>query len=234
MAKYAVVVLISADTEWRAVRTLYSDVEAKISPYGEWFTLEVPARDSVLSVCFLHGGWGKVSAAASAQFAIDTWSPDLVINLGTCGGFQGHIARDTVILVDRTLIYDMIEQMGDQAACINHYTTELDLSWLQRPYPFPVHTGLLLSGDRDLIADDVEALHNTYGAIAGDWESGSIAWVADRNQVRCLILRWVTDLVGKDGGEAYDGTLNVFHERARYAMDTLMMSLREWLLCAGF
>ncbi|TFG67415.1 MAG: hypothetical protein E4H27_09040 [Anaerolineales bacterium] len=234
MDKYKVVVLISAGTEWRLVRALYPGVEVKMSPYGEWFTVAVPANQDAFRVCVMHVGWGKVAAAASAQYAIDTWAPDLVVNLGTCGGFQGHIARDTVILVEKTLIYDIIEQMGDPAAAIYHYTTELDLSWLQQPYPFPVHTGLLLSGDRDLVPEEVEVLYKTYGAIAGDWESGSIAWVATRNNVRCLILRWVTDLVGKDGGEAYDGTLDIFHERARYAMSALMVSLHEWLFCAGF
>ena len=42
--------------------------------------------------------------------------------------------------------------------------------------------------------------------MALDWESGAIAWVAARNQTRCLILRGVTDLVGEAGDEAYDGT----------------------------
>jgi adenosylhomocysteine nucleosidase len=51
-------------------------------------------------VIFLHGGWGKVSAAASTQFAIYTWHPRIVINLGTCGGFEGEIARGEIILVD--------------------------------------------------------------------------------------------------------------------------------------
>lgn len=234
MDKYEVVVLISASTEWRVVRALYPDVHVKVSPYGEWFTISLPVSQEVMRVCVMHGGWGKVAAAASAQYAIDTWSPGLVVNMGTCGGFQDHVARDTVILVNKTLIYDIIEQMGDQAASINHYTTEIDLSWLKQPYPFLVHTGLLISGDRDLVPGEVEALHNTYEAIAGDWESGSIAYVASCNRVRCLILRAVTDLVGREGGEAYDGTLHLFHERACYAMDVLMKSLPEWLRCAGF
>ncbi len=234
MDKFEVVVLISASTEWRAVRAFYPDVQIKASPYGECFTISLALNKGVMEVCVMHGGWGKVAAAASTQYAINTWSPSLLINMGTCGGFKGHITQNTVLLVNKTLIYDIIEQMGDQTASINHYTTELDLSWLKKPFPFPVYTGLLLSGDRDLVPGEVEDLHKAYEAIAGDWESGSIAYVAARNSVRCLILRAVTDLVGRDGGEAYDGTLDYFHERAHYAMGCLLTSLPEWLRCAGY
>jgi adenosylhomocysteine nucleosidase len=234
MDRFKVVVLISANTEWRIVRELLPEGDVHTSPYGDWFACSFPMKKGSLTVCVTHGGWGKVAAAASTQYAIDTWSPDLVINLGTCGGFEGHVNCKTVILVNKTVIYDIIEQMGDQATAIAHYTTEIDLSWLKQPFPYPVHTGLLLSGDRDLIPEQVEELHAQYGAIAGDWESAAIAYVVARNHGRCLILRTVTDLVGRNGGEVYDGALNLFHERAREAMTVLISSLPDWLRCAGY
>ncbi|RPI83169.1 MAG: hypothetical protein EHM41_16570 [Chloroflexi bacterium] len=45
---------------------------------------------------------GKISAAASTQYIIDRWNPDLLINLGTCGGFEGCIERGAVVLVEKT------------------------------------------------------------------------------------------------------------------------------------
>lgn len=48
---------------------------------------------------FFHGGWGKIAAVASAQYVIDRWSPELLVNLGTCGGFEGEITKGTIILV---------------------------------------------------------------------------------------------------------------------------------------
>ncbi len=67
-----------------------------------------------------------------------------------------------------------------------------------------------------------------YGAVAADWESGAIAWVAKRNGVRCLILRGVTDLVSAEGGEAY-GNIELFHENTKSVMKTLIAQLPEWL-----
>lgn len=180
---------------------------------------------------FFQGGWGKISAAASAQWAIDRWQPDLLVNLGTCGGLAGRVDRGEVLLVDRTLVYDIIEQMGDPQAAIDHYTVDLDLFWLREPYPQPVRRGLLVSADRDIYLPDIPMLVERYGATAADWESGAIAWVASRNRTRCLILRGVTDLVSPQGGEAYNA-LDVFHTGARHVMESLLDSLPAWLDCA--
>jgi adenosylhomocysteine nucleosidase len=229
-----VVVIISSDVEWQVARpTLvrqFSGVPAVPTPYGEVLEGRVPDRSGT-PVVFTHGGWGKIAAAASAQCAIDRWSPRLLINLGTCGGFEGAIARDTVVLAERTLVYDIIEQMSDPEAAFAHYAVTIDLSWLHKPYPHPVYRGLLLSGDRDLVAEEVPTLRSRFGGVAGDWESGAIAHVAARNRVRCLILRGVTDLVSPKGGEAYDGTLVFFRERAAAMMSVLLAALPAWLAC---
>ena len=119
--------------------------------------------------------------------------------------------------------------MGDPDAHIAHYGTEIDLSWLPEPYPQKVTRTLLVSGDRDLIVDEIPQLKEKFGAVAGDWESGAIAWVAARNNVRCLILRGVSDLVGGEGGEAYDGNKEVFREGTRIVMGKLLEALTQWV-----
>jgi adenosylhomocysteine nucleosidase len=214
------VVIISANTEWRATREILSISTVDSTPLGEYFEWD--------RLLFFHGGWGKISAAATAQYFIDHFKPDLLVNLGTCGGFAGSIESGTVILVDRTIVYDIVEQMGDSDEAIAHYATELDLSWIKQPYPHPVLKGLLVSADRDIVVQDIPQLVNKYGAVAADWESGAIAWVAQKNGVRCLILRGVTDLVGGQGGEAY-GNIALFHERTNSVMKSLLKQLPDWL-----
>jgi adenosylhomocysteine nucleosidase len=222
------VVLISADAEWRAVRARLPGAVARQSPFGEWFPVVLPDDGQGEQVLFFHGGWGKIAAAASTQYVIDRWSPALLINLGTCGGFEGEVDRGTIILAERTLVYDIVEQMGDPAEHIAHYATELDLDWLGDGAPGSVRRALLVSADRDLLADDVSMLRERYHAIAGDWESGAIAWVAARNGIRCLILRGVTDLVGSDGGEAY-GNLALFEQETGAVIGSLLDSLPAWI-----
>jgi len=225
------VVLISADTEWRVVKELLPGEQLQASPYGEWFSHRVEEEYCSEEIVFLHGGWGKISAAASTQYAIDVWQPNLLINLGTCGGFEGKIERNSVILVEKTLVYDIYEQMGDPDEHIAHYACELDLTWLKQPYPQAVRKTLLVSADKDLDEKDIPMLAERFGAVAGDWESGAIAFVAQRNRVKCLILRGVSDLVGQSGGEAYDA-FEVFAEGAKRVLAPLLEALPQWIACA--
>jgi adenosylhomocysteine nucleosidase len=224
-----VVVVISAHVEWQVIRNLFSAIEPQSSPLGQWFAVDLDLGQRREPVVFFHGGWGKIAAAASAQYVIDRWSPALLANLGTCGGFEGEIEKGEIVLVERTVIYDIIEQMVDPQTAIAHYTTDVDLSWLGTDYPQSVRRTLLVSGDRDLVIDDIPRLKAEYGAVAGDWESGSIAWVAARNHTRCLILRGVTDLVGASGGEAYDGNIHVFVEGAARILERLIEALPAWI-----
>jgi adenosylhomocysteine nucleosidase len=234
-----VVVLISADAEWNAVHTILLTPEGsqeKIkdyklpgdlsgqTPYGGWITVKVHGNP----VIFMHGGWGKVAAAASTQYCIDRWKPDLIVNLGTCGGFAGLVECGTILLVERTLIYDIIEQMGDQIQATAFYKTDLDLTWLGELPSTNARRCTLVSADRDILLEDVDLLKEKYQAIAADWESGAIAWVAKRNGVNCLILRTVSDLVSPCGGEAY-GDYALFVSRTKSIFKTLINELPWWL-----
>jgi adenosylhomocysteine nucleosidase len=223
-----ILILISANAEWRAVKKLFPNLELQPTPFGEFANLQLSTFDLTL----LHGGWGKISAAATAQYAIDHFHPDLLINLGTCGGFAGRVETGTTILVERTLVYDIIEQMGDSDEAIARYATDFDLSWLKVDETWLADRGarreLLVSADRDIVVEDIPMLIQKYDASAADWESGAIAWVAKKNGTRLLILRGVTDLVGGEGGEAY-GNIGLFHERTRTVMKNLFDQLPDWL-----
>jgi adenosylhomocysteine nucleosidase len=225
------VVMISANAEWQVAKKYYPESKVYTSPYGEWFTYHYPDLPEIRKpIVFINGGWGKVAAAASTQYTINQWHPKMLINLGTCGGFKGEINQGEIILVEKTLIYDIFEQMGDPEEHIKYYVTEIDTSWLNDPLPLQVVRTLLISADQDLVCEEIPLLKSKYGAIAGDWESGAIAWVASRNQTQCLILRGVTDLVGENGGEAYAGKVSHYYENTELVMNKLIESLPKWLL----
>jgi adenosylhomocysteine nucleosidase len=61
------VVIISANVEWSVVRQLHPQFEPQSSPYGEWFTVILEVAGQAMPVLFFHGGWGKISVAASCQ-----------------------------------------------------------------------------------------------------------------------------------------------------------------------
>jgi adenosylhomocysteine nucleosidase len=217
-----IVVLISAIAEWNAVKPLFPNAKIRRFPFGECF--DIVLQDEHIS--FFHSGWGKIASAGSMQYVIDKYSPDLIVNLGTCGGFEGALNQGDIILVDQTYVYDIVELMGD-FDIVSYYASSLDLSWLAEPYLFPTKRGMIASADSDLPPGKIPFL-KSLGAIAADWESAALAWVAQRNNARLLILRGVSDIVNEEGGEAYDN-IEIFNERARGIMEQLIEQLPEWV-----
>ena len=225
-----ILVLVSATAEWQGVMNIFPQAGCQACPFGDWFAHEFHSKEGALQpAIFLHGGWGKIAAAASTEYAIQRWQPDLVINLGTCGGFAGQVERGQILLVEETIVYDIVEQMGDPAAALAHYATRLNLDWLPQPLPDTITRARLVSADRDILPEDIPHLMESFGARAADWESGAIAWVTSRHGLRCLILRGVTDLVGAEGGEAY-GDLELFQSQAKKIMRKLVASLEDWII----
>ena len=216
------VILISAIAEWDAVKPLFPNASIWHFPYGECFNAVVGNHDLIL----FHSGWGKIASAGTMQYVIDKYSPDLTVNLGTCGGFEGVVEQGDVILVDKTYVYDIVELMGD-LEFDNYYASSLDLSWLAEPYPHPARRGMIASADSDLPPEKIPFLKSR-GAIAADWESAALAWVAQKNNAPLLILRAVSDMVSEQGGEAYDN-IEIFNQRAKEIMRSLVWQLPDWL-----
>jgi adenosylhomocysteine nucleosidase len=226
------VVIISASAEWKAVRAHLPGVAIQSSPYGEWFETRFPAastgNQSRQPTIFFHGGWGKVAAAGSTQYVIDRFRPLLLVNLGTCGGFEGDVAVGDVILVQETVIYDIVERMGDSSEAIADYTTRLDSDRWPARLRGRVRPARLLSADADLDPARLAELRARFGGIAGDWESGAIAWVASRNRTPLLVLRGVSDVVGASGDVTY-GDFAAFERAAHRTMKSLLDLLGEAL-----
>ena len=138
------VVIISADIEWRVIKEIFPAVELHYSPFGEWFidnlliNADYDGVEESTNVVYFHGGWGKISAAASTQFVIDHWQPELLLNLGTCGWFQGEVDRDVIILAEKTIVYDIYELMYPTQDHVDHYSTDINVEWLDEDFPLQV------------------------------------------------------------------------------------------------
>ncbi len=114
--------------------------------------------------------------------------------------------------MEKTFVYDILELM-EQDDISPYYASALDLSWLSEPYPYPVRRGTLASADSDLLPEKIPLLKSK-GAIAADWESAALAWVAQKNKARLLILRGVSDIVHEQGSDAYNN-YEIFKARTR-------------------
>ena len=213
-------VVVSADAEWTPVVETLQPGAIDPSPYGQSFIHHIEGEP----VRFLHGGWGKIAAAASTEYAISRWRPQILINLGTCGGILGRAERGEKLLVTSAITYDIQESMGNPLEAIRARTTEIDLTWLDEAFPLRARRTHIVSADRDLVPGEVAGLVRDFDAIAADWESSAIAYVAGRRGIPLLIVRSVSDLVNEATGETI-GALPFFKDAARTAMQELVGDL---------
>lgn len=224
-----IVILIAANIEWEALTNYLDRPQCQSYPFGEYFFRSYSFDGLPIKVRFVKVGWGKISSSAATQFVIDHWQPAILINLGTCGGIEGRTEVGEIIMVEKTIIYDLHVAIADEASEIAHYTVDLITPWMSMEIPVLARRGRMLSGDRDLRPEDIAHLVGRFEGIAADWESGAIAYVASRNNVPLIILRYVTDLVSHHKGEVYGDSVLPFEERVIVAMRVLEQSVPGWI-----
>lgn len=193
------VIQISARREWHSLLLLTgSDAECSPTPMGTRVPCEV-GPESALTAVAHHSGTGKVNAAAATQYAIMTWRPRLLVLLGTCGSMLPSLTPPDLILVTRTLVYDITcpSRKVNQAK-MAELTTELHPRWSFEGSPYPVHRGLVATGDGDPSPEQGAELRDRHQALAVDWETGAVAKVCEWNETPCLVLRGVSDMVDAD------------------------------------
>lgn len=154
---------------------------------------------------FAISGIGKVSAALTTQILIDKFSPDFIINVGTCGGTNNSIKVLDYYLVEKCCQFDFDIREIDKVPL--GYIQEYDTVY------FPAYTdnltGLtktnLASSDRFSSAKtDIENI-NQMGCSIRDMEGGAIAQVCLSNKVKYIGIKGVTDIygLGTDGEQFY-------------------------------
>ena len=223
--QHKTVVIVSANSEWRAVLGLLRPDRVQTTPYGPWFLASpglIPGMSRAL--VFFHGGWGKIDAAASTQWAISTWHPELIVNIGTAGGFPGRVREGDIVFATRTVVYDIVERMGSAKEAIDDYATNLS----QPPASLNglVIASTIISADQDIDPVRVPELMRDYMAVAADWESASIARICKKNETRVIILRGVSDVVRVSGSRTY-GNIQDFESQSRKLMHSLIALLAK-------
>ncbi len=189
---------ICSEIEWGNTKAILkiSTTKLQSQPFGEFFYYPIGQHRSII----YQSGATKTRSAAACQFAIDTWRPDAVVNLGTCGGVADKVKILNIILADKTFQYDVIQRFGNPSVHFRKgLETTLDISWVDlTKVSRPIHIGTVASADQDLVDEHREKLQKKK-VLAADWESASIASICKINKIGCLILRGITDTPKREG-----------------------------------
>jgi adenosylhomocysteine nucleosidase len=214
---------ICAELEWEFTKANVGVAKNRLrtQPFGECFWHRIGKHEAVI----YESGATKTKAAAACQYAIDTWHPDAVVNLGTCGGVAKGIRENTILLVTKTFQYDVSQRFGTPSPkFLRSLETKIDTSWIDlRQSGREIRIGTIASADQDLHHEYLEYLQRKK-VLAADWESASIATVCRLNRTKCLILRgdqtWLERM-----GTVMDRQERAFQRNTRPIMEDLFRLL---------
>ncbi len=189
-------------------------MDVELSGIKEMMTIENEAVISGISFYYgaLEGkkvvaarcGVGKVFAAICTEAMIMCYSPDIIVNSGVAGGLSSGLSLCDAAVASSAVQHDMdTSPLGDPEGlisginmiylpCDEHASTLLKSC----AEAVGVHSecGVIASGDRFISSDsEKERLRNKFSAIACEMEGASVAHVCFVNNVKCAVLRTISD-----------------------------------------
>lgn len=156
------------------------------------YTCSLNNKEVVIAI----SGIGKVSAALTTQLLIDKYSPDYVLNFGTCGGTNSKVQALNYYLIEKCCQFDFdVRELDDvplgyiQEYGAVFFTNKVEeLDFLPRAN--------LASADRFTDNQkDIDSI-NEMGCSIRDMEGGAIAQVCTSNNVPLYMIKGVSDVIG--------------------------------------
>lgn len=210
--------------------------------------LEIISEENIAGMNFIKGklknkelilvksGIGKVNAAMCSQILIDRYSVEVIVNTGIAGGICQNIDIGDIVIGEKTVQSDIdvrvagyeLGQLPDMDVKYFPLDKELsDLAYEKCKYCNPdikVYKGVIASSDRFIASQAIkEELKKEFNASCAEMESASIAHVAYKNKIRCLIIRAISD---KANGEAVLD-MQTFEKKAIEHCSKLSMEVLE-------
>ena len=164
---------------------------------------------------------GTQAATLMAYVGIEQFQPDLVVSVGTAGGFVARGAKiGTVYLSDDEFIFHdrQIPLAGFDEQGVGHYPA-VNVRALAKQLNLPF--GKISSGSSfTKNPDQMEAILKS-GAVAKEMEAAAIAWVCWLKQTPCMAIKAITNLL--DQGESSE---QQFTENFSVATQSLCIQLK--------
>ncbi len=208
-----IIIQITSKVEWKETKGLLDSIGINAYPYGEYVKMIIDNQECI----FYYSGPTKTLASGACQYAIDRWAPEILFVLGTCGGVAEALQPFDVILAEKTAQWDV--DPARKKATIFHEMLALDNSWTDwNDFPYKIVKGFIASGDQTVTASNCDKLRNGE-VMAADWETASIAKICSVNDVKCCIVRGVSDL-----GNEREFNFEIFQRNTSIIMERLIKS----------
>lgn len=207
-------VLISSKKEFNELLKIYNIGEDYLEkyPFGEYYRTEFRGKDIV----FFRSGIRKINASAAAQYMIDKFNLEKLIVIGTCTSSNEGLNYGDIIIPSKVIDYDYI---------IRELEEEIDEELYLVPYqvsmPNEYYDGVLGTSDKALVLWSDYTFLASNSIDASDLESYAVLKICKTNNVKCIIIKGVTDkpMRSMDG---YNEQLDVYEENLPIVMKKII------------
>ena len=179
-------VLISSKKEFNELLKIYNIGEDYLEkyPFGEYYRTEFRGKDIV----FFRSGIRKINASAAAQYMIDKFNLEKLIVIGTCTSSNDGLHYGDIIIPSKVIDYDYIIRELEE-----EIDEELYLVPDQVSMPNEYYDGVLGTSDKALVLWSDYTFLASNSIDASDLESYAVLKICKTNNVKCIIIKGVTD-----------------------------------------
>lgn len=165
---------------------------------------------------------GTQAAALTTHVAIEAHRPDLVLSVGTAGGWEraGAEIGDVFVAWDRFVHHDRrIELPGFRELGVgNHPAADIR----EAAEALGCRLGLVTTGDSLDESDDDRVRILASGAEVKEMEAAAVAWVSGLHGTPVSAVKAITDLV-----DHHESTGSQFEANLRYAVERLVATVAD-------
>ena len=192
-----------------AICAKMTDTKKETQSGVDFYVGKLCGRDVVLAKC----GIGKVFAAICAQTMIISYKADVIINTGVAGSLDARLGIKDLAVSTACVQHDMdTSAIGDPVGLISginivEIPTDKELAemTLEAAGELGLNavSGVIATGDQFIGSrEKKQGIKTTFDAIACEMEGGAVAHVCYVNNVRCLVIRSISD--NADGSAEID------------------------------
>lgn len=188
-------------------------------------------------IVLVKSGIGKVNAAIATTLLIQLYSPDVVLNTGSAGGFKESLAVGTVVISDEVRHHDVDAtafgyEIGQVPGMPPSFPADEKLIRIAKEAVEEVGehdhaVGLIASGDVFMSdATRVETVKGQFPAmIAAEMEAAAVAQVCHQFGTPFVVIRALSDIAGKESSISFDEFLPL---AAKHSSEIVMHAISKF------
>jgi len=188
-------------------------------------------------IILTKSGIGKVAAAMATTLLLIKFDIDLVINIGSAGGYDPTLNIGDIVIANELRFHDVdvtafgyeIGQMAEQPAAFypDQKSVDIALQASSSLNEIKVKAGLICTGDI-FMADPAKAAiarSNFPNMAACEMEAAAIAQVCQGFSVSFIIVRSLSDIAGKKSDLSFEEFLPKAAKNAAILVETIINKL---------